>query len=118
MKNTLRILRWRTSGGKKVWTLQIQFVPRDLWVGLFWEYGDFTAIHTICRRWFVCLIPMFPIVLVMQRTYTKEEWKQHIADGKMEQVEKEIGHRDGCALLSNEPRECDCGGRTSERKDA
>jgi hypothetical protein len=74
----LNLLRWRTSGGRKVWTLQIRFEPRDLWMGLFWEYGDFTFIHTVCRRWFLCLIPMLPIVLTMQRTYSKEEWREHL----------------------------------------
>lgn len=64
--------------GRRVWTLAVKWEPRDVWIGLYWEGGKVEAIHTVAYRFFLCLIPLFPLILTMQRTYNADEWAAHL----------------------------------------
>lgn len=40
---------------------QIQWEPRDLWVGVFWRESD------LCLHVYICLIPLLPLHIVSFR---------------------------------------------------
>ena len=49
--------------------LRLMFVPRDFWVGLFWERVTLTAgIETI--RLYICIVPMFPLRITYDRRWS------------------------------------------------
>ena len=73
MKNTIQILRARLF--HRTWTLQIKWEPRDIWIGLYWEGGKLEAIPIVAYRFFLCVIPMIPVILTMQRSNIGEHLK-------------------------------------------
>lgn len=42
-------------------SLGIQFEPRDLWVGAYWEWHDLGAIQSFTV--YICVLPMLPLRL-------------------------------------------------------
>lgn len=46
---------------RKRWRVRIQFVPRDLWIGLYWKTERVSRGRL--DTFFVCLVPMLPIVI-------------------------------------------------------
>ena len=42
--------------------MKIKFEKHDIWIGLFWKSNidPITSIRTI--KWYLCIIPMFPII--------------------------------------------------------
>ena len=52
-------------------SIRLRFVPRDLWVGLYIgpvEYGIGPRGQVRCRSLYVCLVPMFPLVITRELT--------------------------------------------------
>ena len=43
----------------KIFERGLQFEPRDLWVGLFWDQVDIYANWTIYHIW-ICAVPLLP----------------------------------------------------------
>lgn len=59
----MRVLRlWTFHGRRRSWALNIQWEPHDLWVGVFWRTTPSEFLHL-----YVCLVPLFPIHLTIQR---------------------------------------------------
>ena len=51
--------------------LEIKFEPRDLWVGIFWDFNDipvgFYETGYKILKVYLCLVPMFPIIFTVTR---------------------------------------------------
>ena len=49
--------------------VQIQFEPRDLWIGLFWRPTE------LCWHFYLCIVPLLPLhVTVLKRYFRKNKW--------------------------------------------
>ena len=52
--------------------VSIKYEPRDLWVGVFWDRREWNDLKEVVRgrslHIYVCLIPCFPIIFVLDRT--------------------------------------------------
>lgn len=47
-------MKWR------FWDIGVKFEPRDLWIGVYWDYRARSL-------WiYVCAVPMFPLFIVFQ----------------------------------------------------
>ena len=42
--------------------MKIKFVKQDFWVGLYWKKEKDTFTNTIKTTWYLCIVPMFPII--------------------------------------------------------
>ncbi len=53
---------------------QVQFEPRDLWVGLFWRETD------LCWHFYLCVVPVLPLhVTILKRAWRGEaDWDRRI----------------------------------------
>lgn len=58
MTKTLITSRWKTWD--KGWHISLLFEPRDLWIGLYWNYQRNSA-----YEFYLCIIPAFPILLII-----------------------------------------------------
>lgn len=49
----------------------VKFVPRDLWIGVYWQGWEREPDSVMIERLrvFVCLIPMLPVILHWRRTW-------------------------------------------------
>jgi hypothetical protein len=52
--------------GKHVYHVCLQFQPRDVWVGVYWERMSYLSIY-------VCIIPMFPLHFRRHTLVPREE---------------------------------------------
>ena len=41
--------------------VQIQWEPRDVWIGLFWRHTD------VCWHFYICVLPLVPIHVTVLR---------------------------------------------------
>jgi hypothetical protein len=48
---------------------QIQFEPRDLWVGLFWRQTD------LCWHFYLCLVPVLPLHVTILKRFMRADFK-------------------------------------------
>ena len=48
--------------------MKIKFVRQDFWIGLYWKTEiDVLDNSTKKTTWYVCIIPMFPIIWVTKK---------------------------------------------------
>lgn len=60
----LRLLEY--SGRRRLMICQVQFEPRDWWIGLFWRWIDRVPGVQILHL-YICLVPLLPVHLTVGR---------------------------------------------------
>lgn len=83
MKGNEPVRVWRLWDGEKC-KVQVQFEPRDLWVGLFWRRSG------LCLHFYITLIPLLPLHIVV----TNDRWIR-------ERAERIEAHRHRSRLCTN-----------------
>lgn len=60
--------------------INIKFEPRDMWVGIHWNkfhfYDHWGDPNRHGLKIYICIVPMFPIVIELDWWMTKEETKR------------------------------------------
>ena len=54
--------------------IRIKYEPRDMWIGLYWErdwFGGYDIDAYERLRIFICLIPLFPIIITIRKELNK-----------------------------------------------
>jgi hypothetical protein len=60
--------RLREDEYQVVFRVRVQFEPRDLWLGLYWKRERLRGYLPPLWTFFICLVPMFPIVVQFRRS--------------------------------------------------
>lgn len=72
----IKLVRWR---GRRRWVaVNLQFEPRDLWIGAFWQRKTAPLGATITHV-YVCVVPLLPLHVTVYR-FTIEAAAAKLAD--------------------------------------
>ena len=48
---------------RKLETIKLKFEPRDLWIGIYWDFQKWAREPQSDLRIYICFIPMFPLYI-------------------------------------------------------